>query len=200
MAKLLIGAGALALLLAPDALAQRAVQGPDRTARMFERFDKNKDGNLTKDEVGDDRMWSRLSAADKDKDGNVTKEEMASLPAGRGRSNAGAFEFLAKKYDADKNGSISTEEYGRDAKTFARLDRNQDGVLSAADWQVDDVSTRRRGGNSQRGDNRAQAAAPRVGDPAPDFDLTLVVDAKQRVKLSSFTGDRPVALIFGSCT
>jgi hypothetical protein len=57
---------------------------------------------------------------------------------------------------------------------------------------------RRRG----RGDPD-RAAAPAVGDVAPDFDLPRLIDGKadptQRVRLSSLRG-KPVALIFGSYT
>ena len=38
-----------------------------------------------------------------------------------------------------------------------------------------------------------------MGDPAPDFELTRL-DGKGTVKLSSFKGKRPVALVFGSYT
>jgi hypothetical protein len=41
--------------------------------------------------------------------------------------------------------------------------------------------------------------APAVGDEAPDFDLPLRGSAV-RVRLSSFRGTQPVALIFGSYT
>lgn len=37
------------------------------------------------------------------------------------------------------------------------------------------------------------------GDVAPDFELKSV-DGKRQVQLSSFRGERPVALIFGSYT
>ena len=40
---------------------------------------------------------------------------------------------------------------------------------------------------------------PNVGDVPPDFDLKLV-GSKERVRLSSFKDEKPVALIFGSYT
>ncbi len=43
------------------------------------------------------------------------------------------------------------------------------------------------------------ARAPRVGDMAPDFELTDVT-GEHRARLSQFRGDRPVALVFGSFT
>jgi len=43
------------------------------------------------------------------------------------------------------------------------------------------------------------AAAPKAGEKAPDFEL-LDVTGEHRVRLSDFHGVRPVALIFGSFT
>ena len=43
------------------------------------------------------------------------------------------------------------------------------------------------------------AAAPKVGDKAPDFTLVDSTGQK-RVTLSDFRGKRPVALVFGSFT
>lgn len=40
---------------------------------------------------------------------------------------------------------------------------------------------------------------PKPGEPAPDFELDRH-DGSGRVRLSSFRGDRPVVLIFGSIT
>ena len=41
--------------------------------------------------------------------------------------------------------------------------------------------------------------APKVGDLAPDFEL-YDVNGENPVRLSSFKGKRPVALVFGSFT
>ena len=43
------------------------------------------------------------------------------------------------------------------------------------------------------------ALAPKLGDIAPDFELTDVTGTKT-VRLSDFQGKKPVALIFGSFT
>ena len=43
------------------------------------------------------------------------------------------------------------------------------------------------------------ALAPKVGDVAPDFELHDV-NGNNPVRLSSFIGSKPVALIFGSYT
>jgi hypothetical protein len=46
---------------------------------------------------------------------------------------------------------------------------------------------------------RARAGTVNVGDRAPDFRLPTL-DRKSAVQLSSFRGDRPVVLVFGSYT
>ena len=43
------------------------------------------------------------------------------------------------------------------------------------------------------------ALAPKAGDTAPDFEL-YDVDGKDSIRLSDFTGKKPVVLIFGSYT
>jgi Ca2+-binding EF-hand superfamily protein len=51
---------------------------------MFERFDKNKDGALTSDEVKDG-FWQHLVKADANSDGKVTKEELSQARAAHGK-------------------------------------------------------------------------------------------------------------------
>jgi hypothetical protein len=114
------------------------------------------------------------------------------------RRNRGpdVFKYLADKYDKNQDGKLSREEYDRSEENFARFDTNKDGVLSADDWSGGSPGRRRRGG--QR--NHNGAPAPKVGDQAPDFTLTHVDDQTKTVLLSSFVGEKPVALLFGSCT
>jgi hypothetical protein len=47
--------------------------------------------------------------------------------------------------------------------------------------------------------SRARAGHVNAGDPAPDFRLPTL-DRRAAVQLSSFRGDRPVVLVFGSYT
>ena len=47
--------------------------------------------------------------------------------------------------------------------------------------------------------NNARAGALEVGQAAPDFDLQTL-DKSARIRLSSFRGERPVLLVFGSYT
>ncbi|GEM_PF-5473290 len=217
-------------------------------------------------------------------------------------SGARAFRILLEKYDKDGNGQISPQEYPRGEKTFHRLDRNQDGILSLddfnrgrgfmrnqkefrlriqrmalqsalgtyykkaksidakawnrflRDWDVDqngileDLEAYEIGLSDRTvrllmmafGDHkpgrattslaksafqkmftlldadkdglltRGEFIAPkrgsggqnplRKGQRAPDFNLPTVHDAKKLIRLSSFIGKKPVALIFGSYT
>jgi hypothetical protein len=45
----------------------------------------------------------------------------------------------------------------------------------------------------------AEAGAPKIGDPAPDFALKEL-DGVTKYRLSDYRGKKPVALIFGSFT
>jgi len=47
--------------------------------------------------------------------------------------------------------------------------------------------------------HKYDAGAPRVGDPAPDFELRDI-QGEDPIRLSNFRGDKPVVLIFGSFT
>ena len=211
MSKLLPYA-AIGLLLVPCNLVGQRPGGDRRPGnrsinadRMLTRYDINKDGKLTESEVSNQRMWQRIVRADKDEDGSLTKQELQSLGNDRGRSSRSrggdsAWKFLADKYDTNKDGRITTDEYQRDQDTFLRLDRNKDGALSAEDW-TDSSDSKSPGNNrSESRNNRSRNKAPEWGQFAPDFELTFVNDAKKTARLSSYRGKKPVALIFGSCS
>jgi EF hand len=83
----------LALADAPKAEKQCDGHGKGQRAGkggLFKKADKNKDGFLTKDEVGDQR-WERIKAADANNDGKVSQPEMkqarkdGKLPHGPGK-------------------------------------------------------------------------------------------------------------------
>ncbi|GAB4149047.1 MAG: hypothetical protein Fur0037_17380 [Planctomycetota bacterium] len=108
------------------------------------------------------------------------------------------FAHLAASYDKDGDGSISRAEYPRGGRSFANLDRDGDGAIT-----LRDLKSRRPARSRPREDAGAAEKPkplPAVGDPAPDFELPMLGMMDQKVKLSSFRGKRPVALIFGSYT
>ncbi len=88
--KLLLTAGLLAFT--GGAQAQRPEKPADKPkpsagAELVVKmlgFDKNKDGELTKEEVTDERLMKLFERADKNKDGKVTKDELIALVAAEG--------------------------------------------------------------------------------------------------------------------
>ncbi len=113
--------------------------------------------------------------------------EYSNAQRNRGRSGGG-WKFVAEKYDANNDGSVSLAEYTRGEDAFKTLDINGDGVLDQADWSS---RSRSRGGNGE---------APVAGQKAPNFSLSEIRDSSKTVTLSDFAGKKPVALLFGSCT
>lgn len=106
---------------------------------------------------------------------------------------ASTWDYLAEKYDADGDGKITEEEYGRDELHFKRLDVDKDGVIAQAELDERDRSARgERGGRRGRGgrfgggrggrgrerwsgeERSSRGVAPLEGSEAPDFDLLVL--------------------------
>jgi Ca2+-binding EF-hand superfamily protein len=117
--------------------------------QFFERFDKNKDGKVTADEVpeeGRDRFQQLLTRADKDNDGAVSKEEMTALvnaankqlkatAAGQGRDPQQMFKYL----DTDGDGKVALDEVpGERREGFEKMlkafDKDGDGKLNEEEF------------------------------------------------------------------
>ena len=118
------------------------------------------------------------------------------------------WEYLADKYDADEDGKITPEEYGRDETHFKRLDVDSDGVISKAEIDERDRASRggrggrggggrfgggrggrgeggRRGGRGGRGgdeDRPSRGVAPLEGSEAPGFELLILAERKSTKK------------------
>lgn len=117
-------------------------------------------------------------------------------PPKAGTAGPEAFRLLRDSYDKDRDGKVTRAEYPRTDTAFRNLDRDGNGVLEAADFRAD--TRRETRPTPPRPDPKL--ALPKVGDPAPDFELPMLGMKDVTVKLSSLRGDRPVALIFGSYT
>jgi Ca2+-binding EF-hand superfamily protein len=115
----------------------------------FKALDADGDGKLTKAEIDAARGKPMLLLiADADKDGAVTKEELARAFAARGDAHRrGAVgERIFAALDADNDGKISAAEWqAAGERRFARLDRNKDGAVTA-----DEVTRRGRDGRGER--------------------------------------------------
>lgn len=133
---------------------------------------------------------------------------------------------LITKFDADKNLHLNGEEIpAMLAQRITRMDANGDGQLSSAELamvperavgrllsQGSDATVPSRGGGGggsaprkpgevvtspARGERTDTALE--IGDEAPDFTLARW-NGEDEVTLSSFEGEKPVVLIFGSIT
>lgn len=195
-----------------------------RGADKFNTYDADGDGVLTEKDLlpisrGASMGRSVSRRADSDADGKVTQSEWQDFISetdangdailsieeinkvfgrrggrgsrgGRGGQNRGEQmrRMMLSSFDSDEDGEIVFEEM---AALFAEIDRNGDGVLAGRELP------RQRGG---RAATVKRPQPPKVGDLAPDFELPDAIDPEKLVRLSSFKGEKPVALIFGSHT
>ncbi len=106
----------------PDGVAGPGRGGPPDPEALFQRMDKNSDGQLSQDEVPGP-AWNRLSRADADGDGIVTKDEMKSvmksrreeLARGRGAGPAAKSEPGGDRESAESASPPSGRRGGRGA-------------------------------------------------------------------------------------
>ena len=125
---------------------------PPSVDEVFAKFDKNKDGKLTKDEVPAP-IWEHISKADANKDGAVTKEELEAAhkkmqehfrqrmqQAGPGqRPQAGpphgfklpSVDEVFAKFDKNKDGKLTKDEVPAPIwEHISKADANKDGALT----------------------------------------------------------------------
>ena len=137
-------------------------EAPERMKGRFDRMDQNGDGFLDKEEQERiDQMFRRMRGG-----GGQSPEGRGRgrSPRGGGSGSEDVWKILAEKYDKDRNGEISKEEYTRGGEKFTQLDRNEDGKLNEADF----LGGRNRGGGRGgrgRGPGRDAGAGARSGIP-----------------------------------
>ena len=130
-------------------------QGPGE--RMIAAFDENKDGKVTKDEF-QNVIKKRFAEADLNNDGKISDEDLPPMMRGRNALSGGAgrgagmglgisggigdgpgggmMGFL-RDADANKDGVITLDEALAAAmKRFDTFDRNKDGVIDKADFDL----------------------------------------------------------------
>jgi hypothetical protein len=97
---------------------------------MLERYDANKDGNISKEEVEQNRAtWH--GDFDADKNGTLSLQEFQALWI-KARNEEMVREF--QRFDRDGNGQVTLEEY-RDpvVQMVERADRDGDGMMGPGD-------------------------------------------------------------------
>ena len=174
----------------------------------FANYDRNKDGFLTREDFPEGAFINEFNAsfarqADGDRNNEVTKEEWQKLLTMLDGNGDGTFSMgeLGKRmppvmtsrpslvllsYDQNLDGVFDVKDTDL---MFGDLDQNGDGTLQTVELQRRKLTWERPG-----------TPLPKVGEVAPDFELSLAEQPERQVKLSSFRGKRPVALIFGSYT
>lgn len=97
---------------------------------MAERYDANKDGSLSQEEIDTNRtQWH--GEFDGDKDGGLALQEFQALWL-KARNVEMVREF--QRFDRDGDGKVTLDEYKAPmASTVADMDRNGDGMLSRDD-------------------------------------------------------------------
>lgn len=135
---------------------------------MMERYDANKDGNLSQDEIDTNRsQW--LTEFDKDKSSDLTIQEFEALWL-KARREQMVREF--QEFDRDGDGKVTLDEYKEPMSRFiAELDANGDGVLNKEDREMrrDRHRGRERDGDrdddDDGGDRGDQPPPPPPSDP-----------------------------------
>lgn len=160
------------------------------------------------DKLTQPELLLAIDAYDTNSDGTVSAKEFAALSGERKVSlpgdespmmsrmmgDADPFEKILGQADGDKDGSLTSNEM----VTYF-YDNAKD-----EEWTIrNPMGGRRRGNRGGGGQQAAAAEEPQdgamMGEIAPDFTLSPP-DGGETVMLSSFQGNVPVALIFGSYT
>ena len=119
--------------------------------KQFGTIDKSRDGKLRGEEIP--KGW--LARFDRSGDDTVTKKEFLTVmarPEGFRRllilRDVRARAMSAMRFDRDKDGLVSSEEFAGDRNAFKKYDRNKDGhhewkeLLRQAGDQLDDLKKR----------------------------------------------------------
>ena len=101
-------------------------------------------------------------------------------------------QMMVDRYDTNKDGVLTKDEFRGRGEHWRRMDANRDGKVDAADFAT--ICQQRSGGNRFSSDN-----CPAVGESVGDFTLKLL-DSEKMVRLSEQYADKPVVLTFGSYT
>ncbi|MEG0182310.1 MAG: EF-hand domain-containing protein [Stenotrophomonas sp.] len=132
----------LALLLSTGAagLAMAADVPPPAGAPPRAKLDTNGDGVIDRAEAAKaPRLAAQFDTLDKNKDGNLSRDELPRWHGKRHGRGPGGREEMMAKLDTNKDGRISREEAKADPRLAARFDQmdvNKDGYLDKADREL----------------------------------------------------------------
>lgn len=101
-------------------------------APMFEKFDANKDGKVTRTEAHN-KVLEHFRSADTNKDKVVTQEEAQKHREQKMKDRGNPEKFVEaqfKAHDKNKNGKIERSESQLPEEIFKRIDKNGDGAIT----------------------------------------------------------------------
>ena len=178
---------------------------------LARKYDSNQDGVIAQDEFdGPAELFERL---DRDGDGDLKADDFDWSDRSPFLRQQGLANQLFARIDSSSNGRISAEEW---KKAFEKLAADK-GYLSREDLRAAlfppppkpelMLAMMKKEGPSRTtllkgiasGELGSIFEGPAVGKPAPDFELETE-DGKQKIRLADFRGQKPVVLIFGSFT
>lgn len=125
-----LGVTAVAGVAVADRGRHHGMGGPGNVMAMMERYDANKDGSLSQEEIDTNRtQWH--GEFDADKTGDLSLAEFQALWL-KARRDMMVREF--QEFDRDGDGKLTLEEYKAPlAMLVTRMDANSDGVLNRQD-------------------------------------------------------------------
>ena len=138
---LAVGGAAIAVAAGGDRHDDRAARHEARLDRMFEAFDLNADGKITRAEIEAGRE-ARFAASDANGDGQLSEAELRAAMQKRAAERANRrVDRIMQRSDKDKDGAISLAEFGetprhRGGKMFERLDKDGDGAVTRAEAEA----------------------------------------------------------------
>jgi Ca2+-binding EF-hand superfamily protein len=125
-----LGVTAIAGVAVADRGRHHGMGGPGNVLAMMERYDANKDGALSQEEIDTNRtQWHGEFDADKTGDLSLAEFQVLWLKA---RRETMVREF--QEFDRDGDGKVTLEEYKAPlAMLVSRMDANNDGVVNRQD-------------------------------------------------------------------
>lgn len=190
--------------------------GPAKSAYgwgwLAERYDKNRDGEITAKEFTDPKpFFTRL---DRDGDGKLTRADLDFKPRASNDPRERMLDMVLSRADRDRDGRISPKEW----QALFEQAAGEKGELTREDLRrlllppAQAKGPPSKGGPPSgmpsrltllhglfTGEIGSLHEGPSLGAPAPDFTLPTQ-DGKREVSLGEFRGKKPVVLIFGSFT
>lgn len=102
-------------------------------SRMLDQIgdaDANQDGRISRQEWTALRS-ARFERADRNRDGQLSADDVPAMMRGRGRGRAGQLDQVIAAADQNGDGRVSREEFVSGTRLFEGLDKDRDGSIDA---------------------------------------------------------------------